>query len=351
MNKDVNGAEKTQAIRQQMVNIMENREFDDDGTESKEPEIKTDEVKEPVTDETEAAGQAAEPEGGEPEKEVKAPEHWSKEDQALFLKLDEGGQNILLGIDKNVQRGITEKTEKLAKQRTRFEGMDKFFETYHQQFPNTDKAQFEQRVMSALPGLMNTYISLGNNPVDTLFELIEAYNVGEKLSDKLNLVDYNDPNRDLERVNKKQAAEIEALKRGNVPDTSASAKLIDDFRVEQSDDGGLKHPKFDAVKGVMGAMLATDPDMTLEAAYESAIWTDPEGRETQLATQKTVWEAEKGKQREEKAAGARKNASQKTTSGKGSPATPVQVKEGEFPQKIGDGLRETYRELSEQDEE
>ncbi len=61
--------------------------------------------------------------------------------------------------------------------------------------------------------------------------------------------------------------------------TSTNQQAIVDFQSATNEDGSLKYPYFDNVRHLMANVFETSAgDMTLEEAYERAIWADPETR-------------------------------------------------------------------------
>jgi len=206
----------------------------------------------------------------EPQTEViRAPEHWSKEDRAAFDALDDTGRKTLLGIHKNMESGLTRKMEDLAQRQKRYKGFDEFFDTFHGLYPQTERTQFESQVVQALPNVMNTYLRLQQNPVETLEYLAQAYNVADKLSDAL--IGRDEGERSLKAKNLELEDRQKMLQMQQTREKlQAVERQIADFKEAKADDGALKHPYFDELEPVMSQLVQANPSLTLDQAYEKA---------------------------------------------------------------------------------
>ena len=339
-----------ESIRNEMLNILGNSE-DPPKDLPELPPV----VDETAEDDTGADEDSASGEDGDEEEvqddssEVpKAPEHWSKEDQATFAKLEPDAQQVMVQMEKNMQSGMTQKTEELAQHRQRYESFDRFFDTYHGYFPSVERKAFEQQIMSGLPAVADTYMRLQQAPMETLMELADAYGVSEKLSESLMEIDFTDPSRELERKNRNLSEENKRLmSTRNRGQAIAGQKIIDDFANVKDTEGNLLHPHFDEIKSYMGALMVADDKLTIDTAYEKALW-GTDHRSTLLEKEREKWKAEETRQREKKIPAARKAASQASTRGKGRANT---QKSEEEPMSIGDSLRKTLAEQLEREGE
>ncbi|MDB4351922.1 hypothetical protein OAA60_00650 [Porticoccaceae bacterium] len=91
--------------------------------------------------------------------------------------------------------------------------------------------------------------------------------------------------------------------------TSSIESDIRSFQEAVAEDGTLKYPYFENVRGNMANILETDSrGLTLEEAYNEALWANPDTRELQLTKQLEVTQAtDKAKKHRENAEKAAAN--------------------------------------------
>jgi hypothetical protein len=212
----------------------------------------------------------------EPAKEVKAdevspPKHWSDEDKEAFKAMDEGGREWALRLETNASKGIEKKSAELKTLRDAFE-------PYKHLFPAGSEAQ-------AIQQLFNAQVSLQTNPVEGIKWLMRSYGVDEKqFAPSTEATDeFQDPDVAALR------AEIKELKTNSernaqtaqVTQQNAMIAEINQFR-DAEDNGELLHPHYQEVVGVMSGLMQSGRADSLENAYEQAVWSLPEYRDSEV---------------------------------------------------------------------
>ena len=86
-----------------------------------------------------------------------------------------------------------------------------------------------------------------------------------------------------EQMNQRLAEERQSWEQQQTTQTIQSE--VEQFATAANEDGSLKHPYFDNVRGTMGALVQSDPNMTIDQAYESATWANPEIKNLLLSQQ------------------------------------------------------------------
>ena len=211
----------------------------------------------------------------EPEKVTEAPSTWSKDDRDAFNALDDKGKETLLAIHKNMESGLNRKMEELAEQRKRYSGFDTLTETAQSFFPNATKEQVTSALAQAVPNWLRTYVSLQNDPVSELRKIADAYNVSDKLSEAL-LGQDNDESARRTRL-REMELEQENLRLRQAQEQIARQKAesaIAEFRDANGPDGKALRPYFKELEPVMARLIAAEPSMTLEKAYQTAMRTE-----------------------------------------------------------------------------
>ncbi len=107
------------------------------------------------------------------------------------------------------------------------------------------------------------------------------------------------PNRQYQDISQRLASLEEGLRRQRMIDAQ---EVLAAFANARDDAGELKHPHYEAVKAVIGALLGSGVASDLESAYEQAIWSDKNIRnelmkaKTESELKNRVSEAQKARQ-------------------------------------------------------
>lgn len=201
------------------------------------------------------------------------PEHWSEEDWADLQKLPPAQQQYVLKKEKEFQAGFTRKSEALAEQRKRVEAFERTLGDLRAQYaPQADESQWQQTLVQTMPMLVQYYASLQRDPLETLTRLAESYGITDKLTERLAGLDTDEGAKALRRKEQEIAdrearlqAETQKARRESLEAT------INSFREAKDESGNLKHPYFADVETEMATLIAANPKLTLDDAYDRAV--------------------------------------------------------------------------------
>lgn len=272
---------------------------------------------------------------------IQAPEHWSDEYKEAFQELPRAAQNAWLKREKEYEQGITKKSEELK-------SVEEAFGPYNQmlQMRGIDR-----------PTAIRTWVAaqsaLDANPVEGLKMLIQQMGpeVQAALAAEFGLsVDgVEDSGMELEtpeiRALKKQ---LEQSKRQNQQlsvqqQTIAQRQAIAEvqaFRDEKDQDGNLTHPHFDSVRDHMTALFRSGYCNDLQTAYDKAVWSLPEFRETMTKKEREDARKQEEAKRRKAAAAAKKKAAKVEGSGS---KPPPQAKDNTLRDDLLDNYRKSLR--------
>lgn len=228
---------------------------------------------------------------------IKAPEHWSAEDKEVFSGLDRNGQEFLLRRHKDMESAYNEKYEQIASVR-------KAFDPYRKHLQGIDEGQ-------AVSYLLNTYFALRSNPKEGVKWLAGQLGVDLESQQTANSDDeYLDPavkqlRQELQET-KTRLQQFEQYGQKQIQDKALEA--IQEFQSQKDEAGNLKYPHFNDVQEAMVPFV--QGGASLEDAYERAIWTVPQFRDSEIARRQEEATAKAKKEAEEarkaKAAKAKK---------------------------------------------
>lgn len=295
------------SFREALVSAFEKAE-----TDAPKDEPKSAPPAEAPAQETEAAASDAdgsdtpEPVESPPATAREKPQHWSDEDWDQLKDLPDAAFEAVMRKEKEFQSGFTRKTEELAQQRKRYDQLERTIAGLHGQYAGSaDRSQFDQVLTQVLPDLLGNYVQFQRNPVDTLLRLAEQSGTTDKLMEAIAGMD------DGTRAHRQEKAaleqQLEAERRKNAETRSSQIeKQIEDFRNAKDTQGKLKYPHFDSMEGTMARLVAANPALTLDKAYEEAMWLDR--KEDMLKGVREQLKAEMEAERRAKAKEAMKTA-------------------------------------------
>jgi hypothetical protein len=300
--------------------------------------------------EAEAADQASEEvedSSGTPE----PLEHWPEEFRERFNALpeDDASRQYALDVHKHFEAKYRDRAREVAdreKSVERYSDLSSFFEPFQTQLAaaGTNDVAYTKHVI-------NWAQAIRENPLDRLKELGKSY--GYELIEKADAPrpsaddqtaddEYADPRvRTLETrmdTHEKRLADDKLAAQQN-----SQAELetrIKAFTSETDADGNLKHPHFNRVWPLMGAVCHASGNQDLEKAYDNAIWADPELRAELTEAQKSTLLKEQSAKRKEDVQKAKK-ASKHIKSR----SAPVESK-AKPAAKVHESLAETWDQLS-----
>lgn len=264
-----------------------------------------------------------------------APKHWSDEERKAFSDAPPEVQKAIDKMVKNLQAGFTKKTQALAQAKQIADGIAEAIQPHHRQemqslgvnegavlknFLNLHD-QFRRDPVSYVKMLMQstgmTPAHLGFNPQapqPPALDPAPAPDGGQAdptlapaaippelkaLQDKIEALEKGWTEAQQRQVSQQRqtaAHELTQIQNG-----------IASFANEVGTDGMLTHPHFEKLEAQIGGILQTDPTVLaianpmerLQAAYDRAVWQNPETREqtkqAEIAAQRSQWEAERAK--------------------------------------------------------
>lgn len=113
------------------------------------------------------------------------------------------------------------------------------------------------------------------------------------------------------------------------------------FRDAKGDDGSLTHPHFERLRPVVAGLLYSGKAGDMAAAYNMAIWADPELRGDLVAQEAKALAERERQEAKEKALAARQTATRPKAAGRSAPPDTGQAPDGET-------LEETLRKVTEE---
>ncbi len=264
--------EETESIADALVASMNEVESD---TESEET---TDSISEEAITETDVVEATTEVEEDNDESEeqetvFQAPEHWSSDERVRFDSLPPDTKEFVLERDAHFQTGYQEKAQAIS---AITDAIEPFKESLIRRGMTPEQA---------IGILFNAQDRLDHNPLEGILQIAQSYGMVDQLREqfatKTDDDDYTDPGiKALQQDNKGLQRQIEQTNQGiQQQGASAVQNQLDTFKSVTGTDGTLKHPHFEQVKVLMGAYVQGGD--TLDAAYDKAVWTIPEFRESQ----------------------------------------------------------------------
>lgn len=224
---------------------------------------------------------------------LEAPTNWPAEQREGFTTLPRETQEWLLSRDKDMVENYTRKTTELADLRKSAEEVTSVLEPYRQQMElaGVSPSQAIQRLLAAQK-------FLETNPTEGIQWLANQYQVdlsGFVKKDET----YTDPDVKALRDELNQLKSERQLEQRRVQaeTTTVIQKQINEFKDSKNEDGTLKYPHFDKVKGIMAPLV--NEGKSLADAYETAKYTLPEIREHIAAEAAKAAQAEALKKAEE----------------------------------------------------
>lgn len=258
--------------------------------------------------------------------DIAPPEHWSDEDKAAFLAMDESGRQWALRLEANAHKGIQAKSEELKRLRGPID-------EYKHLFQGIDETEGLRR-------LLNAQQILQRNPTEGLRWLMKNLGVDEKQFAPQPQTPADDPFVDPEiKALREKVKSLESNAETQLRNQQAARQnemlaRIQQFTSATDDQGNLMYPHaqkaFPTMAGLLQAGRATD----LEDAYNQAIWALPEYRDEVIARQVEQKAKDELAKRVKDADEAKQKA--RAVNGKGSAKQPPKD------QSVYDALSEAY---------
>jgi hypothetical protein len=227
------------------------------------------------------------------DQKVAAPEFWNAEDKEKFAALpDDSVRQTVLDWRKQIEKGAQEKFDAAAEARKVSEKIDQLVAPYAQ--------ELQQRGMSKLAVVERMFAVEGllrQNPEQGLQWLLDQYGQGQfamvRKGAQAQAGETPRPNGapngagqqitpDMiaQAVDQRLQAYQEVERRQQYAVAlETSKKSIEEFAEAKGENEQPLHPHFEAVKMQMGSLMQLGAAVTLEDAYNQAIWTQPALRE------------------------------------------------------------------------
>lgn len=221
------------------------------------------------------------------EPEIEAPIHWASEDREVFKALDQKGRQFLLRRHKEMEASHTKKMQEHA---DKIKSADEFSKVIEPHRDYIKKIGFDP--MEAVNKLISAEIKLrmGSAPekVAILKNLAQQYGVQFNNSD-------TDPEIDektqliIQELQEHKSAIMEFKHEKEEAEKRVLINHINEFSSKKDDKGNLLYPHFETLKTEMGFLLENGKALSMEDAYEQAIFLNKDLRsEWVLRQNKTI---------------------------------------------------------------
>lgn len=247
-----------------------------------------------------------------PEEAMEAPAHWPAADREMFAKQPPEAQKWLLGRHKAMEADYTKKTQELTSVRRMKEVLDEVFAPFREQMHLNGIDE-----VTAIRQLVGAHQFLQRDPAGGIKHLADKY--GIELKSLIDGAAAADPAGESPTV-KALRTQVEQLTgqlkqfTGAQTEQQMHARLneVTQFAEEKDDQGNLKRPHFDDVaKDVARLIKAAKSDgetLSLQDAYDQAVYANPQTRQKVLAAQDAQRRAKEEAERKAKADAAKKAA-------------------------------------------
>lgn len=293
-------------------------------TETKGQEVPEAKVAAPET----ASGEAEAKTQPEPETAIEPPSHWSDKHKELFRSKDADTQKFLLERHKDMEGDYTRKTTEIADQRKAYEELQSALAPYKQII-----AAKGIKEIDAIRQLLEVQRRLDTSPKETIELIAKSY--GVSLAAPVNDADPDTAGLRAELDSIKQSIALRDRQAADAQQASLQQTLRE-FQEAKTEKNEPKHPHFEKVRGVMGALIQSGSAKDLSDAYQQAVYANPELRADLL---KAESEATKAKVLADAAKHAEEAKRKAIPTGKGA-VTQASEKE---PKSLREQLRAEYR--------
>lgn len=314
-----------QTVRESIAAALATREEPREPEPAPEPEPLAAEDDAPPAEDVEPESEVADDAAGETQDEaaddeevqgIEAPAHWSSDFKDTFNALPSNAQEVFLQRYKDMEGDYTRKTQEVADIRRRASALDEVMVPFRDEFA---RAGLDD--IGAVRQLLGAHKFLRESPQQAIAWLAQNYGINtealaanEQADD-----DFADPQvKQLrDQVSQLQGylqTQAQQQQDAAVADTQHQ---ITNFASVTKDDGSLAHPHFDAVRATMGGLIQSGVAQDMDAAYEMAVYANPELRGSLIDQQ-----AEKVTAKQKQAENVRKakRAQQANVKGSGAPA-------------------------------
>lgn len=213
----------------------------------------------------------------QPTEQVAAPQHWSAEHKTKFDALPPAGKALALEFVKLQDADYTRKTQALKP----LADLDSHFGPIYSRH-GASTAQIAA-------SLLNTHVALmQGTPQSRRQTLVE---IGRQFGVDMNAHPGEQPQVDpvqqaVQLVESQYAPRIQTIEaRLAAEQDSRNLAAVQTFSATKNADGSPKYPHFDSVVQDMTDLIRSKRGTTMEAAYETAVWSNPTTRAALLKAQ------------------------------------------------------------------
>ena len=250
----------------------ESEDKDEDKTESDSDDVDTQE--EPVDELTDDTEQEQE------ETSLVAPDHWSKEDRKMFENLNDGAKEFLLRRHKQMEGDYTRKTQENAEAvkvgKLIDEGLDPTIKA--------DLVRLGVDNENYVRQMMNWHTMSVKDPVGFVRAMVQQLRLDPAQvfngtgAEKPQSEEKLDPTAQRLQAIEQHLQGDQRQRMAAVVQQQQAA--VQQFAEAKDDQGNLLHPHFETVRKDMAIFVRADPNMTIEDAYNVAVYRNPELRST-----------------------------------------------------------------------
>lgn len=252
----------------------------------------------------------------QPDEIVEAMQHWPKEWRDRFATVPDEAKAYVRDVHKFLGDEHAKRVREISERETiikRLEGINEVLEPVREELA---LAGIDE--VTGVRTLVAAHQFLQRDPVRAIQHLAKQYGAdlralaaGQTKPAEPEYLDETAGKKIGELTSRldqiEQAKQAEAQSRQREQQQSVIS-AVEDFRTAAAEDGTPAHPHFDKVRVAMGAMIQANPKMTMDQAYEAAVYADPELREGMIS-QRTAAEAAKMEAQRKAAVERQKRAS------------------------------------------
>ena len=254
---------------------------------------------------------------------IEAPAHWPAADREMFAKQSPEAKKWLLGRHKAMEADYTRRTQELAGTKRLQESLDEVFKPFKQ-----DMELAGVTMEAAIRQLVAAHAKLRSDPAGGIKWLAESYGIDLKgVTEGAAAADPAGESPTVKALRQQVDSLTGQLKTltgaQNDQQLNAHMSQVQQFAEEKDDQGKPKRPYFDEVAQDVARLIraarADNQAITLQEAYDSAVWANPTTRAKVLAAQDAERRAKEEADRKAKADAA-KRAAAANIQGEGSAA-------------------------------
>ena len=267
----------------------------------------------------EAEAEAADVEVADDDEEVpgvEAPAHWSNEFKDSFNALPPEAREVFLQRYKDMEGDYTRKTQEVADIRRRASALDEVMQPFRDEFA---RAGLDD--VGAVRQLLGAHKFLRESPQQAIAWLAQNYGVSTDALGATEQADDDFADPQVKQL-RDQVSQLQGYLQNQAQQQQQAAVAdtqlqIDNFAKATREDGSLAHPHFDAVRTTMGGLIQSGVAQDMDAAYEMAVYANPELRGSLIDQEAEKVTAAKKQQENVRKA---KRAQQANVRGSGAPA-------------------------------